>query len=74
MMCYSRKEHKPSKKWYDMDIVLFLIQHFIDNVNMHVNRWLVSSLEEENLVIVRLFEIELRWTSICKDPLDVVSI
>ena len=74
MMCYSQKEHKPSKKWYDMVIALFLIEHIIDYVNMHVNGWLVSSLEEENLVIVRLFEIELRWTSICKDPLDVVSI
>ena len=74
MMCYGRKELKPSKKWYDMAIVLFLIQHFIDNVNMHVNGWLVSTLEEEHLVIMRLFEIEIRWTPVCKDPLDVVSI
>ena len=40
--------------------VLFFIEHFIDSVNMHVNGWLISTLEEEHLVIVRFFEIELR--------------
>jgi len=74
MMCYGRKEHKPSKKRYDIVFALFFIEHFIDSVNMYINGWLISTLEEEHLVIVRFFEIEICWTSVCKDPLDVVSI
>ena len=73
-MCYGREEYKPSKTRYDVIIALFFIEHFIDSANMHINGWLISTLEEEHFVVVRLLEIELRWTSVCKDPLDVISI